>query len=498
MIPHYPLFINGEFKEIQNKQDIINPSSGKIIAKVSVAQKEEIEYAIKSARDSFDNGPWKNLPFSERKKYVLKIATGILEKAQELAELESLNSGKPIKESTFMDIPSSAATFDYFANNFEKFLNEETIKIESQIANAEAKLIREPWGVSVLIVPWNYPLLIASWKVAQALCAGNTVILKPSSLTPLSALELAKIVKEAGLPAGAVNIINGSGDAIGEVLCSDSRVDMISFTGSNAVGKKILEYTAKNVKKVTMELGGKSAAIVLNDADLELAVNGLLCAIFLNQGQMCTAMSRIFVQDKIYDNFINDFTQKAKRIKIGSALNFETQIGPLMSESQRKKVLEYVKQGKKEGAQLLCGGDIPQQEGLKNGFFFEPTVFGEVSSDMKIFKEEIFGPVASVAKFSSIEEAAALANDCVFGLAASVWTKDTSKAQSLAKTINAGTVWVNTYGMFFNELPYGGFKQSGFGKELGKEGFLEYTRIKNVVIDKTQDSKPLVNYWYGF
>jgi len=498
MIPHYPLFINGEFKETQNKQDIINPSSGEIIAKVSVAQKEGIEYAIKSARDSFDNGPWKNLSFSERKKYVLKIAAGILEKAQELAELESLNSGKPIKESTFMDIPSSAATFDYFANNFEKFLNEETIKIESQIANAEAKLIREPRGVSVLIVPWNYPLLIASWKVAQALCAGNTIILKPSSLTPLSALELAKIVKEAGLPAGVVNIINGSGDAIGEALCSDSRVDMISFTGSNAVGKKILEYTAKNVKKVTMELGGKSAAIVLNDADLELAVNGLLCAIFLNQGQMCTAMSRIFVQDKIYDNFINDFTQKAKRIKIGSALNFETQIGPLISESQRKKVLEYVKQGKKEGAQLLCGGDIPQQEGLKNGFFFEPTVFGEVSSDTKMFKEEIFGPVASVVRFSSIEEAAALANDCVFGLAASVWTKDTSKAQSLAKTINAGTVWVNTYGMFFNELPYGGFKQSGFGKELGKEGFLEYTRIKNVVIDKTQDSKPLVNYWYGF
>jgi len=237
MIPHYSLFINGEFKETSNKQDVINPSSGEIIAKVSVAAKSEIEYAINSARNSFDNGPWRSLPFAERKKCVLKIAAGILEKAQVLAELESSNAGKPIKESTFMDIPSAAATFEYFANNFEQFLKEEIIQIKSQIANADAKLICEPQGVAVLIVPWNYPLLIASWKVAQALCAGNTVILKPSSLTPLSVLELAKIVKEAGLPAGVVNIINGSGDTIGETLCSDSRVDMISFTGSNAVGK---------------------------------------------------------------------------------------------------------------------------------------------------------------------------------------------------------------------------------------------------------------------
>jgi len=498
MIPHYPLYINGEFKETSNKQDIINPSTGEIIARVSIAGNKEIESALKSARNSFDNGQWRNLTLAERKNFILKISQGILDKAGELASLESLNTGKPLKETTFMDIPSSAATFDYFANNFEKFFNEETIKIESQIANAEAKLLREPWGVSVLIVPWNYPLLIASWKIAQAIAAGNTVILKPSSLTPLSVLELAKIVKDAGLPKGVVNIINGSGDAIGENLCSDRRVDMISFTGSNAVGKKILEYTSKNVKKITMELGGKSAAIVLDDADLELAVNGLLCAIFLNQGQMCTAMSRIFVQEKIYDAFINDFTQKAKRIKIGDALNFETQIGPLISEPQRKKALEYVKKGQEEGAKLLCGGDIPQQEELKKGFFFEPAVFEGVLPNMKIFQEEIFGPVACISKFSSIDEALALANNSSFGLAASIWTKDNSKAQNIAGQINAGTVWVNTYGMFFNELPYGGFKQSGFGKELGREGFLEYTRLKNIVTDKTEGAKPLVNYWYGF
>lgn len=498
MIPHYPLYINGEFKETQNKQDIINPSNGEVIAKVSIAGKDEIESAIQSARNSFDCGPWKNLPLNERKKYILKIASGILEKAQELSNLESLNTGKPLKETTFMDIPSSAATFEYFANNLEKYLSSESIEIKSQIANAKADLIREPQGVAVLIVPWNYPLLIASWKMAQALAAGNTVILKPSSLTPLSVLELAKIVKEANLPAGAVNIINVSGDVMGQVLCSDSRVDMISFTGSNAVGKKIMEYTSKNVKKVTMELGGKSAAIVLNDADLELAVNGLLCAIFLNQGQMCTAMSRIFVEDGIYDKFVNDFVSKAKRIKIGPALDFETQIGPLMSQVQRKKVLEYIEKGKLAGAKLLCGGNIPQQEDLKKGFFFEPAVFEGVLPNMKIFQEEIFGPVACISKFSSIDEASALANNSPFGLAASIWTKDDSKAQNIAGQINAGTVWVNTYGMFFNELPYGGFKQSGFGKELGREGFLEYTRLKNIVTDKTEGAKPLVNYWYGF
>jgi acyl-CoA reductase-like NAD-dependent aldehyde dehydrogenase len=284
---------------------------------------------------------------------------------------------------------------------------------------------------------------------------------------------------------------------MGEMLCSSPDVDMISFTGSNAVGKKILEYTSKNVKKVTMELGGKSAAIVLNDADLELAVNGLLCGIFLNQGQMCTAMSRILVQEGAYDDFVNDFTAKAKRIKIADALDFEAQLGPLMSKTQREKVLGYVEKGKSEGAKLLCGGKIPEQEELKKGFFFAPAVFADVSPQMRIFQEEIFGPVACITKFSSLDEVASLANNTNFALAASVWSKDVQKARILSETLNAGTVWVNTYGMFFNELPYGGFKQSGFGKELGRDGFLEYTRLKNVLTDKTEGAKPLVNYWYG-
>lgn len=490
----YSLFINGEFKDSGNKQKIVNPATSEVVAEAAVAGKEDVELAISSARKAFDSGPWPNISLEERKIFLLKIAQGILDKAEELAKLETLNTGKPIKESTFMDIPSSAKTFEYFANNLERFLKDETLELE----NAKSHLVREPQGVVVLIVPWNYPLLIACWKMSCALAAGNTVILKPSSLTPLTVLELAKIIQEAGLPKGVVNIINGRGDIIGEQLCSDKRVDMISFTGSNEVGKEIIEYSSTDVKKLIMELGGKSASIILKDADFELAVNGSLCSIFLNQGQMCTAMSRIFVEDCLYEKFLAEFIEKAKRIKLGDGLNYETQMGPLISESQRQKVISCVEKAKKEGAKLVYGGKIPDDLKLKKGFFFEPAVLLEVNPEMSIFQEEMFGPVAGINKFSDLDEAVKLANATDFALAASIWTKDTVLAEDLANRINAGTVWINTYGMFYNEVPYGGFKQSGFGKELGREGFLEYTRLKNIFSDTAKGAKPLVNYWYGF
>lgn len=474
---------------------IINPSTGELIKQIPAVSKADVELALCRARKAFDQGEWPKLSLTERKKILLKISQGILEKAAELANLETLNTGKPIKESTFMDIPSSAKTFEYLANNFEKYLQEESPKLE---AEAECRLLREPMGVVVLIVPWNYPLLIACWKLASALAAGNTVILKPSSFTPLTVLELGKIIQDAGLPEGVVNILIASGEEVGKTLCSDPRVDMISFTGSNVVGKKIIEYTAGNVKKLMMELGGKSASIILADADLEVAVNSALCSIFLNQGQMCTAMSRILVDAKIYDKFVSSFVEKAKRIKLGAGADFETQIGPLISDSQRKKVIGFVEKAKKAGAKILCGGKIPDDVKLKNGFFFEPTVITDAKPEMAIFQEEVFGPVACMSKFSSEDEAVKLANDSNFGLAACIWSKDKSKAQGLAQKINSGTIWINTYGMFYNEAPFGGFKQSGFGKELGKEGFLEYTRLKNILTDKTPDAKPLVNYWYGF
>jgi len=494
-MPLYPLYINGRFIETSERQNVLNPSTGKVIAQACLAKDSDVDLAIASAREAFDKGSWPKLPLDERKKFIFKIAQGILNKAGDLAKLETENAGKPIKETTFMDVPSAAKAFEYVANNFESYLVSENLNISEE---AKAKLSREPMGVVVLIIPWNYPLLIASWKLASALAAGNTVVLKPSSLTSLTAFELGKIIHQAGLPAGVVNIVNASGKKIGEKLCSDKRVDMVSFTGSNEVGKHILEYSSKNVKKLIMELGGKSASLIFSDVDIDMVVNSSLCSIFLNQGQMCTAMSRIFVQDSLYNKFVANFVEKAQRIKLGVASNHETQMGPLITDSQRKKVIVYLEKAKAEGAKILCGGKIPQAPELKNGYFFEPTVITGVNPHMHIFKEEVFGPVAIVGKFSSAEEAVELANDSDFALASCIWSRDLSLAEGLAKRINAGTIWINTYGMFYNRAPYGGFKQSGFGKELGKEGFLEYTRLKNVVLDQSPDAKPLVNYWYGF
>ncbi len=490
-----PLYINGEFIETKEKQNVLNPSTGKVIALASIASSKEIESAIESGRNAFDSGSWPNMSFKERKSLLLRIAEGILDKAGDLAAIETENTGKPIKETTFMDVPSSAKTFEHIANNFEKYLSSEAIVPAEE---AEGYLLREPLGLTVLIIPWNYPLLIASWKLASALASGNTVILKPSSLTPLSAFELGSIAHEAGLPKGALNIINAPGARIGELLSSDKRIDMLSFTGSLEVGKEILRYSSANIKKLLMELGGKSASLIFDDVDIDTAVNSVLCSVFLNQGQMCTAMSRIFVQNPIYDKFINSFVDKAKAIKLGLADNHETQMGPLISDSQRKKIIAYIEKAKIEGAKVLCGGKIPQDPALKNGYFFEPTILEGVKPNMRTFKEEAFGPVALVERFSSFEEAVSLANNSDFALASAIFTRDMKIAEEAAKKINAGIVWINTYGMFYNQFPYGGFKQSGFGKELGREGFLEYTRMKNIIKDTSLESKPLVSYWYGF
>ncbi len=495
MMPDYKLFINGEFVETQNKQKIIDPSTGEYIAQVSVASELEVENAILAAREAFDNGSWSKLDLDSRNDFLLQISQGILDVAQELGRVETLNTGKPIKESTFMDVPSSAKTFEHFAQKLEEYLKEDPIE---SIENTKSILVREPVGVVVLIVPWNYPLLIACWKLAAALAAGNTVILKPSSLTPLSVMELAKVIQKINLPKGVVNIINGSGEKLGNLLCSDKRVDMVSFTGSGDVGKNILQYTSSNIKKSIMELGGKSASIIYNDIDLDVVVNSSLCSIFLNQGQMCTAMSRIFVQENVYEKFVSEFVKKAKQIKIGPGSDFETQMGPLVSESQLRKVLEFVVQAKEDGATILCGGRRVSGGDFDKGFYFEPTVITDVVPAMSIFKEEVFGPVVCIMKFKNQDEVIKLANNSDFGLASCVWSQDEAKAQSTAQSLNAGTVWVNTYGMFYNELPYGGFKQSGFGKDLGKQGFLEYTRLKNIIIDQSAEGKPLVNYWYGF
>jgi betaine-aldehyde dehydrogenase len=477
------------------REKVINPATGEILAEVPCADKEDIHKAIEKAQQAFKQGPWPRISKSKRKNFLLKIAQGILENAQELAELETKNAGKPIKESTFMDIPSSAKTFEYFANNLERYLLAETVELDS---TAESQLCYEPRGVVALIVPWNYPLLIASWKMAQGLAAGNTIVLKPSSLTPLTALKLAEIAETAGLPEGVVNVINAPGANLGSVLCAHPQIDMISFTGSNSTGQQIMHFASASTKKLIMELGGKSASIILADCNIETTVMGTLTSIFLNQGQMCTAMSRILVDKKIAAQFIEQFVEKTKKIKLGNGLDPETQMGPLISSAHRQKVVSFVEQGKKEGANILCGGNIPDDPELRNGFFFEPTVFTAVTSRMKIFQEEIFGPVVCISEFSKENEAVQLANDSSFGLACCIWSSDIDRAKSLSVKVNAGTIWINTYGMFYNEAPYGGFKQSGFGKELGREGFLEYCRLKHINYDLSKDNKPLVSHWYAF
>jgi len=491
----YKMLINGQLCAARSgaTQDVLNPATGQVITKVPLAGKEDIEQALLASRDAFDGGPWRYFTLNQRKDYLLKITQGILGAARELAVIETENTGKPSKETTFMDIPSSGQTFEYFANNLERLLKSKDIPLE---AEAQSELLYEPHGVALLIVPFNYPLLIACWKMAQALAAGNTVILKPSSLTPLTALKLAEIVKNAGLPPGVVNIINAPGSSVGPLLCADARVDMISFTGSPEVGQEIMRQAAATSKKLVMELGGKSASLILDDVDLDTAVRGSLTSIFLNQGQMCTAMSRILIDKKIAKDFIARFVEKAKKIKPGLPTDPGTQIGPLISKNQRDKVLAFIEQGKKEGARLVCGGRIPEAPELKNGNFFEPAVFVDVKPEMKIFQQEIFGPVVCLCEFENEEQAITLANNSQFALAACIWSGDPERAGKLAAQLDAGTVWINTYGMFHNEAPYGGFKQSGFGKELGEQGLHEYSRLKHVNRD-TSAGKPLVSGWYA-
>ncbi|MCG8429792.1 MAG: aldehyde dehydrogenase family protein [Candidatus Omnitrophica bacterium] len=493
----YGSYINGAFRRTGVKDTIRDPATGEPVAEVARAGKQDVLDALSAARSAFDTGPWRGFGFSQRGECLNKIARGILENAALLAELETRNTGKPIKESTFMDIPSGARSFEFCARHLAEYCASSQVTV-SEPFPARAELAREARGVCVLIVPWNYPLLIACWKLSNALAAGNTVVLKPSSLTPLTALELARIIDETGLPEGVVNVVAGSGAVLGETLCADKRVDMVSFTGSNSVGKQIIGYTRDAVKKTIMELGGKSASVIFGDADREAAVNASLCSIFLNQGQMCTAMSRILVEDVFYEDFLKDFVAKAGRITLGKGMDYQTQMGPLISGRQREGVLSFVKRAGEQGARILCGGRAPDEESLQQGFFFSPTVIVDVEETMEVYREEVFGPVAVVQRFCGMEEAVRLANSTDFALAACVWSGDRKRAQEVAARLDAGTVWINTYGMFLNELSYGGFKQSGFGKELGRDGMLEYTRLKTICADDTKNDKPLVHYWYGF
>jgi betaine-aldehyde dehydrogenase len=491
-IQQFDLLVEGKISAPMSGKyfDCVNPSNGDVFARVADANEMDMDIAISAARLAFDHGRWPKMTIQERGSFLVKIGHLIRLQAKELADLESASTGKTIKHATFIDVPTCAETFEYFGNLQE--LTRETVNVSTpNLCIVE----REPVGVVAANIPWNYPLIQAAWKIAPILMTGNTIILRPSSAACASVMALAKICAEVGLPKGVLNIISSATSKTGEQMVASTSVDMVSFTGSTKTGQQVMQQAAKNVKKLVLELGGKSPNIVFADCDIEAAVGGSLSAIFMNQGQMCTAGSRLLVDVKIYKEFVDKLVARAQTLKIGPADSFETEFGPLVSKDHRDEVLMMIDSAIKEGAKLACGGKIPA--GMPaNGAYLEPTIFIDVRNNMKIAQEEVFGPVLCVIPFTSTEEAVHLANDSKYGLASMIWTKDLEKANQVARRLRCGTVWINTYGSFPNETPFGGYKQSGFGRELGKEGLLEYTQVKHISIDQTPGGKSLVTSWF--
>jgi aldehyde dehydrogenase (NAD+) len=453
--------------------ETLNPANEEVLALVAEGDKADVDEAVKHARKAFEQGQWASLSPHQRTHYLLKIAELIDAHAEELAELESLDNGKSIFESKNIDIPGAAETFRYYAGFATKIYGE-TNPSTPDMFNFT---LREPVGVCGQIIPWNFPLLMASWKIAPALACGNVVILKPAEQTPLTAIRLGELILEAGLPESVVQIITGFGPGAGSSLAEHPDVEKAAFTGSTEVGKLILQASVGNLKRVSLELGGKSPNIIFPDADVQSAAFGSMLGIFMNQGQVCCAGSRVFVQQSMYDQFTDTLSQMAQGLSVGDPLDPNTRMGPLVSKEQHDRVLGYLKVGKDEGAKAKVGGERGKQE---RGYFVQPTVFTDVKNSMRIAREEIFGPVAAAIPFKDENDAIFQGNDTTYGLAAAVWTKDISRAHKIARALKAGTVWINCYGMIDPMSPFGGYKQSGFGRELGKHSIELYTQVKSV------------------
>jgi phenylacetaldehyde dehydrogenase len=474
------LFINGQWTDAASGKTFAtpNPATGQTLANVAEGDAEDIDRAVRAAREAFENGPWGHMTPSDRGRLIWKIGDLILEHADELAQLESLDNGKPVAVARGADVPLAADLFHYMAGWATK-IEGNTINISVPYmpgANFHSYTLREPLGVVGQIIPWNFPLLMAAWKLGPALTTGNCVVLKPAEQTPLTALRLAEIIAEAGLPDGVVNVVTGFGETAGAALAAHDDVDKVAFTGSTEVGKLIVAASgASNLKKLTLELGGKSPNIVFDDAEAG-AVEGAANAIFFNHGQCCVAGSRLFVQEDKFDEVVNGVAEIAKGIKLGPGMDSGTQMGPLVSEEQLQRVTGFLDSGREDGATTITGGGRFGD----HGYFVEPTVITNTRPEMKIVREEIFGPVVVAAPFRSLDEIAAEANNSDYGLGAGIWTKDISKAHALAKKLRAGTVWINCYNVFDASLPFGGYKQSGWGREMGHEVLEAYTEVKAV------------------
>ncbi|MEW9676639.1 aldehyde dehydrogenase family protein [Lentibacillus sp. L22] len=471
------LYINGSYVPSISGQtfDVINPATEESIAKVSEAKAEDIDAAVGAAKEAFDYGEWTKMEAAERSRLIYKFADLLEEHREELAQLEALDNGKPYKMALEDDVDGTVEHFRYYAGWATKITGK-TVNVSPDYLNY---IVHEPVGVVGQVIPWNYPLAMAGWKLGSALAVGCTIVIKPAENTPLSLLYAAKLFKEAGFPDGVVNVVPGFGDVAGEALITHKDIAKVAFTGSTATGKNVMKKAADDMKGVTLELGGKSPSIILEDANLKEAIEGSFNGTMYNHGQNCSATTRVFVHRSHYDHVVEALAERAKAMKLGSGLDPETDMGPLISEKQQKRVLDYIEKGKVEGARLVTGG----KKAFDKGYFVEPTIFADVEDDMTIAREEIFGPVMAVFVFDDVEEVIKRANDSDYGLAASVWTENIRTGHYIAGKLQAGTVWVNDFGLELETMPFGGYKKSGIGREMGGEyGLANYTEIKSVLV----------------
>lgn len=477
-VAHTRLHIDGEWVDAlgAGELDTVDPATGEVFARVARGEAADVDRAVAVARAAFETGPWPRMKPKERAAALWRLGDLLLADAAEMGRIETLDQGKPYAIAQAGDVPTAAGLFHYMSGYATK-IEGETIPISAP-GRYHTYTRREPLGVVGLIVPWNFPLVITSWKVAPALAAGNTVVLKPAEATPLSALRLAALALEAGIPPGVLNVVNGYGSTVGAALAAHPGVDKVSFTGSTATGRKILDAAGGNLKRVTLELGGKSANIVFPDADLGKAITGSADAIFFNAGQACAAGSRLYVHDSVYDEFVSGLVEQTKKIRVGDGFDPQTQIGPVASREHFDRVNAYLDAGSREGTILTGGRRIGE-----SGYFVEPTVIADAAPGARVTSEEIFGPVVVVDRFTGEDEVVQAANDTRYGLAAGIWTSRVGTAHRVAERLRAGTVWVNTYGVFDPSMPFGGMKESGWGREMGHEVLHDYTDVKTVCVD---------------